>query len=149
MLTALRGTKLHQRLNREGRLLGDTSGNNTAVSLNFIPSMRPETLINGYRTILTTIYAPRQYYQRVTTFLRRYRPHRPGKCRQDWYNVRAFLKSVWILGIRTKGRLYYWKLLLWNLFNRHTPTTQLARDRTHQVIALRCHGRRKIQPRSE
>jgi len=58
VLSALRGTKLYQRLEREGRLLKDSSGDNTAIDINFVPHMKPETLIAGYREILDTIYAP-------------------------------------------------------------------------------------------
>jgi radical SAM superfamily enzyme YgiQ (UPF0313 family) len=118
MLTALRGTKLHQRLKREGRLLGDASGNNTAVSLNFIPSMRPEALINGYRTILTTIYAPRQYYQRVTTFLKGYRPQAQGPFRLKSGYIGALFKSMLYLGVFGRERFYFWKLFVWSLVRR-------------------------------
>jgi radical SAM superfamily enzyme YgiQ (UPF0313 family) len=118
MLTALRGTKLHQRLKREGRLLGDTSGNNTAVSLNFIPSMKPEALINGYRTILTTIYAPRQYYQRVTRFLKDYRPQTQGPFRLKSGYIRALFKSMLYLGVLGRERYYFWKLFFWSLVRR-------------------------------
>ncbi|MDA8412704.1 MAG: DUF4070 domain-containing protein [Desulfobacteraceae bacterium] len=118
MLTALRGTKLHQRLLREGRLLGDTTGNNTTVALNFIPSMKPEALINGYRTILTTIYAPRQYYQRVTTFLKDYRPHPQGPFRLKSGYIGALFKSMLYLGVIGKERFYFWKLFIWSLLRR-------------------------------
>jgi radical SAM superfamily enzyme YgiQ (UPF0313 family) len=118
MLTALRGTKLHQRLLQEGRMLGDTSGNNTAVSLNFIPSMKPEALIEGYRTILTTIYAPRQYYQRVMHFLKEYHPRHQGPFRLKSGYTGAFFKSILYLGILGKERFHFWKLFVWSLARR-------------------------------
>lgn len=118
MLTALRGTRLHQRLLREGRLLGDTSGNNTAVALNFIPSMKPETLINGYRTILTTIYNPREYYQRAITFLKIYRPQSQRAFRLKSGYIGALFKSMLFLGIIGKERYHFWKLFFWSLMKR-------------------------------
>jgi radical SAM superfamily enzyme YgiQ (UPF0313 family) len=118
MLTALRGTKLHQRLNEEGRLLGDASGNNTAVSLNFIPSMKPEALINGYRSILTTIYAPRQFYQRVTRFLKDYHPQAQGPFRLKSGYIGALFKSMLYLGVIGRERFYFWKLFIWSLVRR-------------------------------
>lgn len=118
MLTALSGTRLHQRLLREGRLLGSTSGNNTAVSLNFIPSMDPGALISGYRTILTTIYAPRQYYQRVTRFLKLYRPQSHSRFRLKSGYVGAFFKSMLFLGIFGKERFHFWKLFIWSLVRK-------------------------------
>ncbi|KAF0221037.1 MAG: radical SAM domain-containing [Geobacteraceae bacterium] len=118
MLTALSGTKLYQRLHREGRLLGSTSGNNTAVALNFIPNMKADTLINGYRTILTTIYSPKNYYQRVTMFLKDYQPLQQGPFRLKPGYCGAFLKSIVVLGIIGKERFHFWKLFFWSLTRR-------------------------------
>lgn len=118
MLTALRGTKLYQRLNREGRLLGDTSGNNTAVALNFVPEMPAATLIDGYRRILTTIYAPKPYYRRVIGFLRRYHPLQPGPFRLKPGYCGAFFKSLLLLGVVGRERLQFWRLFFWSLFRR-------------------------------
>ncbi len=119
LLNAPRGTRLYQRLKKEGRLLNDTSGDNTDYSLNFIPRMNYETLINGYKKILNTIYLPKHYYKRVRIFLKHYKPK---KFRQKVYfkfnYFNAFLKSIWLLGIRGKERLHYWKLLLWTLIRR-------------------------------
>ncbi|RLB06935.1 MAG: hypothetical protein DRG50_04245, partial [Deltaproteobacteria bacterium] len=39
--------------------------------------------------------------------------------------LKAFLKSIWLLGIRGKERFYYWKLLFWTLF-RHPRSFPLA-----------------------
>src|SRR5512140_252741 len=64
MLTALRGTRLYQRLLVEGRLLGDASGNNTEIAINFVPRMDVKVLIDGYLNIIDTIYSPENYYQR-------------------------------------------------------------------------------------
>jgi radical SAM superfamily enzyme YgiQ (UPF0313 family) len=115
MLTALHGTRLYKRLNREGRLLRDASGNNTAIALNFVPTMPPEALIRGYRSILTTIYAPRQYYQRVTRFLKEYKPlQRPGFHLQRAH-LRAFFTSILFLGVMGKERVHFWKLFFWAL----------------------------------
>jgi radical SAM superfamily enzyme YgiQ (UPF0313 family) len=118
MLTALRGTRLHERLLREGRLLGNTSGNNTAVALNFIPKMRPAELIDGYRTILTTIYSPREYYQRVTNFLKEYRPLQQGNFGVKSGYCGAFFKSILVLGVIGRERFHFWKLFFWTLAKR-------------------------------
>src|SRR5881227_2408939 len=52
LLTVLPDTQLWRRLNREGRLLTESSGNNTDASLNFVPKMDSARLIEGYKTIL-------------------------------------------------------------------------------------------------
>lgn len=118
MLTALRGTRLHQRLLREGRFLGNTSGNNTAVALNFIPKMNPAELIDGYRKILTTIYSPREYYQRVTNFLKEYRPLQQGNFGVKSGYCGAFFKSILVLGVIGRERLHFWRLFFWTLVKR-------------------------------
>jgi len=115
LLQAPRGTRLFQRLKKENRLLKGCSGNNTDCSLNFIPKMNYETLISGYKHILNTIYSPKQYYERVKTFLKEYKPRGMARGRITFFHVKAFIKSMWFLGIREKGRRYYWKLLLLTL----------------------------------
>lgn len=117
VLIALRGTRLYRRLQREGRLLGDATGNNTAVTLNFIPRMEVKTLIGGYRTILDTIYSPRNYYQRVIRLFREYRPL-PGRFRLQPGYVGALFKSILYLGVIGKERYYFWKLFFWSLFRK-------------------------------
>lgn len=118
LLSAIRGTKLHQRMNREGRLLGDDSGNNMDSDLNFIPRMEAKALIGGYRTILDTIYSPKNYYQRVIRLLREYRPLHPGKFHLQPGYVGALFKSILFLGIIGRERFHYWKLFFWSLSRR-------------------------------
>lgn len=118
MLTALKGTKLYYRLVREGRLLEDASGDNTSIATNFIPAMNMETLANGYRTIIETIYSPKNYYRRVLTLLKDYQPLKKGGARLDTDRFLALIRSMLILGILGKERLQYWKLFFWSLLRR-------------------------------
>src|SRR5262249_51978897 len=71
LLTALPDTQLWRRLEREGRLLAESTGNNTDGSLNFIPKMDAARLVEGYKAILHTIYSPGEYYQRALNCLDR------------------------------------------------------------------------------
>ena len=113
LLNAPRGTRLYQRLKKESRLLKNFSGDNTDCSMNFIPKMKYETLINGYKHILKTIYSPKQYYERVRTFLKEYKPQkRRGSSRLRLYHIMALFKATWFLGILGKGKRYYWKLFV-------------------------------------
>ncbi|MDH7512309.1 MAG: B12-binding domain-containing radical SAM protein [Clostridiales bacterium] len=119
LLNAPRGTRLYHRLKKENRLLNDPSGDNTDCSLNFVPKMNIETLINGYKNIVKTIYSPDHYYKRVIKFLKEYRPKQlRTKTSLKFSYFKAFLKSIWILGIKGKERLYYWKLISWTLLRR-------------------------------
>jgi hypothetical protein len=81
--------------------------------------MNHETLINGYKKILDTIYSPKHYYKRVRTFLRQYRPKKfDKKAYFKFCYFSAFLKSIWLLGIQGKERFQYWKLIIWTLVRR-------------------------------
>ena len=118
LLNAPTGTRLYHRLKRENRLLKNPSGDQMD-SLNFIPKMNYETLINGYKSILNTIYSPKQYYERVKIFLKEYKPQRRKReSRIQFYHVRAFIKSMWLLGVKERGRKYYWKLFLSTLLKQ-------------------------------
>jgi hypothetical protein len=47
-------------------------------------------------------------------FLKNYNPgEKPSSMFHKW-NMNAFLKSVWHMGIISKGRTHYWMLLLWS-----------------------------------
>jgi len=115
LLNAPTGTRLFQRLNSEDRLLNIWNGNNVDGVINFIPKMNYQKLMSGYKEILQTIYSPGEYYLRVKSFLQDYKL--PIKKTQSitFTGLKAFFKSLWILGIWEKGRWYYWKLLFYSL----------------------------------
>ena len=118
LLNAPRGTKLYDRLAKEGRLLQTISRDNTAASMNFPPKMSSETLLSGYRNILRKIYTPKHYYARVTLFLRNYEPISRRGFHLNLGRLSAFFKSVVLLGIVGKERFHYWKLFFWSLCRR-------------------------------
>jgi hypothetical protein len=76
LLQAMPGTKLYQRLDRQGRLLGHTTGDNVDGTTNFIPRMNRERLAPGLPGLMEYLYSPGPYYRRIRTFLREYRPPR-------------------------------------------------------------------------
>jgi radical SAM superfamily enzyme YgiQ (UPF0313 family) len=119
LLNAPKGTRLYHRLKRENRLVTDFTGNNTDCSLNFVPKMNSETLIAGYKHILSTIYSPKQYYERVRTMLKEYRPPKlRWQKRFRMIHIPAFFKIVWTLGIVDRGRVHFWKTVASTLFRR-------------------------------
>jgi radical SAM superfamily enzyme YgiQ (UPF0313 family) len=118
LLNAPRGTRLYHRLKRENRLLKGVSGDNTDCSINFIPKMDCQTLIDGYKKILSTIYSPRCYYERVGRFLKEYKPLQKRVVLFRFSYFGTFLKSSLLLGIIGKERFHYWKLIFWSLFRR-------------------------------
>jgi radical SAM superfamily enzyme YgiQ (UPF0313 family) len=119
LLSAMKGTPLYRRLEKEGRLLRGATGNNTDFSLNFIPKMNVESLINGYKSVLKTIYSPKEYYKRIMTFMKEFKPFATRrKFTFSFSNLRAFIRSIWRLGIIARERVYYWKLLTWTLVHK-------------------------------
>ena len=108
LLQALPGTRLFSRLRQEGRILHDASGNNVEASLNFVPKLDREVLVEGYRSLVKRLYTPRMYYRRILTFLREYRPQGQG-IHLSWRDVKAFFKSLWVMGVLSRGRREYWK----------------------------------------
>ncbi|MCR4434398.1 MAG: DUF4070 domain-containing protein [Clostridiales bacterium] len=118
LLNAPRGTKLYQRLAKEGRILKDMSGDNTDFSINFIPKMDYNALIEGYKKIIGTIYSPKHYYERVKVFLKEYRPFAKQTVKINLNSIAALFKSMVYLGIIGKERVHYWKLFLWSLFKK-------------------------------
>jgi len=118
LLSAIRGTRLYQRMAREGRLLGDDTGNNMDSNLNFIPRMEVKALIDGYRSILDSIYSPKNYYPRVIMLLTEYQPMHLGKYHLQRGYVGALFKSILFLGVIGKERFHYWKLFFWALIRK-------------------------------
>lgn len=110
LLNALPETRLFKRLQKEGRILTHSNGNNLDAVLNFVPKLDREMLIEGYRALIKSLYAPRNYYRRIVAFLREYKPAGP-RGRIYFREVIALLKSLWVMGVRTRGRREYWKFL--------------------------------------
>lgn len=117
LLNALPDTKLYARMKREGRLSGQSTGDNVDGTINFIPRMDKKQLVEGYRRILSRIYAPGPYYQRVRTFLREYKRPR-FRLSVNWRNWLAFTQACIRLGVIGRERFQYWRLLWWTLFHR-------------------------------
>ncbi|MCJ7604918.1 MAG: B12-binding domain-containing radical SAM protein [Dehalococcoidales bacterium] len=116
LLNAPPGTRLFQRLKKENRIVGDFDGTNMAT--NFIPKMNPKTLLDGYKHILRSIYSPREYYQRVGTFLHEFKPPKLKGMHLGNHHLKALWKSFWILGWKEQGKRYYWRLMLVTFFKR-------------------------------
>ncbi len=117
LLQAPPATKLWRRMEAEGRLTGDASGNNVDGATNILPKMPLDTLVAGYKAVLNHLYAPEHYYARAITFLREVKAPR-FTIPLDGAYVRAFFRSVGRLGVVGKERVHYWKLFLWTLFRR-------------------------------
>lgn len=96
LLTALKGTDLYTRLKREGRLLEESTGNNVSINLNFEPEMDRQTLIDGYKRVLATLYDPslKNYFDRCLTLLTHMKPAVSTARGVGKTEVMALLKSI-------------------------------------------------------
>ncbi len=97
LLSALRGTDLYARLEAEGRLLGEASGNNVEIALNFRPQLEPRVLIEGYRRVLAALYEPslESYFARCWALVSNLGPGVAGRRRRfETAKLLALLRSV-------------------------------------------------------
>jgi radical SAM superfamily enzyme YgiQ (UPF0313 family) len=129
MLNALPDTQLWKRLEKEGRLLGaDATGNNTIATVNFIPKMDVEKLVNGYQTIMRTIYKPSEYYRRALESLKRVPQDVPEAHQYHGFKaVKAFLRIAFTLGVLDAERREFWRFFLKAAHEHHDRMTELLR----------------------
>lgn len=118
LLNAPKGTNLEKRLISEGRMLQDFTGNNTDFTINFIPKMDSEKLMNGYKSILKTIYSPKYFYERVMVFMKDFEPKKKKVFHLNPSYILALFRSIYKLGVLGEERIYYWKLFIWTLFRK-------------------------------
>ena len=145
LLNALPGTQLWNRLHREGRLLGEASGNNTTCTLNFKTRMDPTVLVRGYQTIMRTIYSPHEYYQRALESMKR-TDHEVVEPQQ--YNLigsfTALVRVLVKLGLFDRKRIDFWR------FITHALLKDKARiAETLRLAAMGYHFRQLNQSYSE
>jgi radical SAM superfamily enzyme YgiQ (UPF0313 family) len=117
LLQAPPATRLWRRMEAEGRLTGGSTGNNVEAATNILTMMPLETLYQGYKDVLSHLYAPEHYYERAITFLREVKAPK-FSAPMDAAHAMAFFRSVGRLGIVGKERTHYWKLFWWTLFRR-------------------------------
>ncbi len=117
VLTALPRTRLYRRLAEEGRLLAESTGNNTEAVLNFLPRLGREELLGGYRHLVRKLYEPGAFYQRARALLANYRG-RGAAPRVGVRELGAFFGSCWHIGIRSRGQAAYWRFLGHTLVHR-------------------------------
>ncbi|MFH0978833.1 MAG: DUF4070 domain-containing protein [Candidatus Woesearchaeota archaeon] len=116
LLNVLPQTRLWHRLKAEGRLLHAATGENTDGTINFVPKMKEAKLIQGYKEIISTIYTPKNYYQRINTFIKHYKP--TVRSRFTKRDLHALFKSFWKIGILSNSRFLYWRLLTRTFFTK-------------------------------
>ena len=118
LLQAPKGTKLYEKLKAQGRLIKEFVANNTDFSLNFIPRMDYKELVKGYKKVVDRIYSPEGIYERIKSFLNTYSPRTKARAKLTLGRIRAFIKSIFVIGLLDSGRIYYWKSLIKTFFKK-------------------------------
>ena len=132
ILDALPQTRLYNRLLSEGRLLTESNGNNThKLAPNFIPKMPVKKLIDGYIKLLSTIYSPKQYFERCLTLIKRVPDERMVYRQFTFKELKALVMSLIKQGLSHYG-YYYFKFLF--------KTLQLRPKLFSEAIALAIKG---------
>ncbi|MFB0510113.1 MAG: B12-binding domain-containing radical SAM protein, partial [bacterium] len=118
LLNAPRGSKLYERLRNEGRLLTEKEivGDNTSFSTNFMPKMKIEPLVQGYKNVLERLYSAKAYYARVGEFFKNYKPPKRKPTGFHFYYIKAIFKSFLTIGVFKEERYHFWHLMFWSLF---------------------------------
>jgi hypothetical protein len=107
MLTALPGTALWRRLEREGRLRAEASGDQFDRP-NFVPEMGDVALVAGYRRLLAALYSDEAYFRRCALHLE-LAPARAAPARSGGFA--ALGRAVWRIGLLGRRRRFFWRLL--------------------------------------
>src|SRR2546425_3480693 len=133
LLNALPDTQLWKRLEREGRLLGEASGNNTTCTFNFKTRMDPALLIQGYQSIMRTIYSPREYYERALDSMRRTAQQFTEPQHYNLFSgVASFARIMVRLGVLDGERKEFWRYF--------SQTLVKHRDRFAESLRLAAMG---------
>jgi len=119
LLTALPRTRLHRRLEAEGRLTGESGGGNNThdLRLNFLPRMDTRKLIDGYKRILAEIYRPDRYFERCLKLLKTMQPPLTSRRKLHLMELRAFVRSLVVQTFSRYG-WSYWRFLVQGFFAR-------------------------------
>jgi hypothetical protein len=114
-------------------LLGEASGNNTTCTFNFKTRMDPALLIQGYQTIMRTIYSPREYYQRALDSMKRTAQQFSEPQHYNAINALTSLTRVLIrLGVFDGERKEFWRFI--------TKTLVTHREKLAESLRLAAMG---------
>ena len=111
ILSALPGSQLWRRLEKEGRLVDNWSGDNFGRA-NFKTRLPERVLLDGYGKLLADLYDPDAYFARCLRVLRLWPSKLPSNFRFPyWYAFRTLLRTIWRQGVRAPYRSAFWKFI--------------------------------------
>jgi len=119
MLGALPNTPLYARLEKEGRLRPEVTGDQFGLT-NVVTKIPAAQMMAGYRKVLQTLYNPEQYFQRCRKNLSRWNPVRGQRRRLHLRDLLNAARAIRVQGLTGRYRLAYWRFLRWVV--KHHPT---------------------------
>jgi hypothetical protein len=151
LLVALPNTQLTRRLLKEKRLLSFTGKlvtseeelrgsaraersllevvDQTLAGLNFITTRDRIDIFNEYKTVVSTVYEPRRYFDRVLRLGKKLRcksRHRPGLFELRRH-LRGFVRLSWQMTRDPETRWLYWRNVLRLFWRGHVVFEQVMR----------------------
>ena len=107
-------TPLFDRMMKEGRLLMDSMATSNFDPPNFRTLIPLPVLLEGYREILGSLYAPSAFYERCYRSLLQWKARKPQKAPGIplWPLLGIVFRSIVHQGILSSYRKAYWKFLL-------------------------------------
>jgi radical SAM superfamily enzyme YgiQ (UPF0313 family) len=122
LLTALPGTALWRRLDREHRLRG-ASGGDQFDRPNFAPAMGDAPLMAGYRRLLAALFTTDAYFRRCVRHLEE-APIRSAALRRG--SLATLIRALWRLGVVGDRRRWFWRLIATGLRRAGLPAVPRA-----------------------
>jgi len=110
LLSALPGTALWRRLEREGRLRETSSGDQFGRP-NFDPTMDERTLLSGYAELMAEVYSAESYYRRCRAHIDAAGPTPSPQALPSRARLKDFGRSIVKIGIVSPRRRLFWSLL--------------------------------------
>jgi radical SAM superfamily enzyme YgiQ (UPF0313 family) len=111
LLSALPGTQLWRRLESEGRLFADWSGENFGCT-NFKTRMPAGVLLDSYGKLLADLYTPNAYFARCLRVLELWPLKRASRFRFSFsYALVTFARIIWRVGVRAPYRNAFWRFM--------------------------------------
>jgi radical SAM superfamily enzyme YgiQ (UPF0313 family) len=111
VLSALPGTQLWRRLQKEGRLREQWSGEHFGIT-NFETRLPENVLLDGYRCLLERLYQPEAYFARCLRALELAPPKRSGSFSFPLlYGLSVLLRLLWRQGVVASYRGAFWRFI--------------------------------------
>ena len=116
MLSALPNTPLYARLEKEGRLRPELSGDQFGLT-NVVTRLPAAQMLAGYRRVLETVYNPEVYFRRCMDNLARWKPVAGSVRPIGQRDLACAVRALWGQGITGRYRGAYWQFLRWVMRN--------------------------------